>query len=524
MILSLIIFIPILGVLLVSVLPKGPALKTAAFGISLFEFFASLLILKNFDTATAAIQMAERYPWIKSLGVQYFVGIDGISIWLVLLTTFLTPLILLGAWNSIEKAERSFLIHMLILESALIGTFLSLDLVLFYVFFELSLIPMYFIIGMWGGARRIYATLKFFIYTMVGSLLMLVAIMALIFMYKDQFGTFSASLLDIYKVQIPFVAGHFSNPQTLMFFAFCLAFGIKVPLFPLHTWLPDAHVEAPTPGSVILAGVMLKLGTYGFMRFVLPLFPEATQYWGWLFLVLAVVGIVYGALVAMVQPDIKKLVAYSSVSHMGYVVLGIFALNTYGLTGGLYQMLNHGISTGALFLLVGMIYERTHSRDIDKYGGLATVMPIYTILFFIVTLSSIAVPGTNGFIGEFLILMGAFVMKPTYAYVAVFGVILGAAYMLWMFKRVFFGKKGSLVEGHELHDVNTREIAVLAPIIILIFWMGLMPQHFLNWSQTSVDHLAQHRAEYQLTVMGEEPPAVVVPEVTTEVPAEKETK
>lgn len=505
MILSLTIFLPLVGLLLVGLMPKGAAAKSAALAVAIAEFFVSLLIVSSFDSTTPALQMVERYPWIESLGATYFVGVDGISIWLVILTTFLTPLILLGAWNNIEKGEKFFLVHMLLLETALIGTFLAMDIVLFYVFFEISLIPMYFIVGMWGGPRRIYATLKFFIYTMLGSLLMLVAIMAMMFMAYDQFGSLSASLLDLYKLQIPFVAGSFLNPQTLMFFAFCLAFAIKVPLFPLHTWLPDAHVEAPTPGSVILAGVMLKLGTYGFMRFVLPLFPEATMYWGWLFIVLAVIGIVYGALVAMVQPDIKKLVAYSSVSHMGYVVLGIFALNAYGLTGGLYQMLNHGISTGGLFLLVGIIYERTHSRDIAKYGGLAAVMPIYTIFFFIVTLSSIAVPGTNGFIGEFLILMGAFQAKPVYAYVAVTGVILGAAYMLWMFKRVFFGPAGELVqdEHHPLKDMTAREITVLVPLVVMIFWMGISPQDFLNKSKASLDHLTEHVADYELTIKGE---------------------
>ncbi|MEQ1878381.1 MAG: NADH-quinone oxidoreductase subunit M [Bdellovibrionia bacterium] len=504
MILSLTIFFPLVGALLVCMLPKGAPAKIAALAVATIEFVISLGILAGFDATTPALQMAEMYEWIPSLGSSYFVGVDGISLWLVILTTFLTPLILLGAWNTIEKSEKFFLFHMLLLETALIGTFLSMDIVLFYVFFEISLVPMYFIVGMWGGPRRIYATLKFFIYTMLGSLLMLVAIMSLLFMTVDQFGGFNASILQLYKLQIPFVEGGFLNPQTLMFFAFCLAFAIKVPLFPLHTWLPDAHVEAPTPGSVILAGVMLKLGTYGFMRLVLPLFPEATMSWGWLFLALAVIGIVYGALVAMVQPDIKKLVAYSSVSHMGYVVLGIFALNTYGLTGGLYQMLNHGISTGALFLLVGIIYERTHSREIAKYGGLAAEMPIFTIFFFIVTLSSIAVPGTNGFIGEFLILMGAFMLKPVYAYIAVTGVILGAAYMLWMFKRVFFGPAGSIVtdDAEHLKDLSWREISVLTPIVIMIFWMGISPQDFLNKSKASVDYLSNNVSNYELEIKG----------------------
>jgi NADH-quinone oxidoreductase subunit M len=293
------------------------------------------------------------------------------------------------------------------------------------------------------------------------------------------------------------------NPQTLLFFAFSLAFAIKVPMFPLHTWLPDAHVEAPTPGSVILAGVMLKMGSYGFLRFVIPLFPDASQHFAWFFLFLGVVGIIYGALVAMVQPDIKKLVAYSSVSHMGYVMIGLFALNTYGVTGSIYQMLNHGVSTGALFLLVGMIYERTHSREIERYGGLAKALPIFAILFVIVTMSSIAVPMTNGFIGEFLILLG------TFGAFAVTGVVLGAAYMLWMVKRVFFGPAGELVkdESHPLHDLNPREIAVMAPLIVLIFWMGIFPNHFLDYSKASIDHLVRSKDRYQLTIQTDAPAA-----------------
>jgi NADH-quinone oxidoreductase subunit M len=416
--------------------------------------------------------------------VSYFLGIDGISFWLILLTTFLTPLTILGSWTAIEKKLRGFLVAMLVLETTMLGTFVAMDAILFYTFFELSLVPMYFLIGIWGGQRRIYATLKFFIYTMVGSLFMLLGIIAMMFYAQDQLGVISASLLDFYKLKIPFVAGEILSTQTLLFFAFSLAFAIKIPLFPFHTWLPDAHVEAPTPGSVILAGVMLKMGTYGLLRFSIPMFPQASEYYSWVFLLVGAVGIVYGALVAMVQPDVKKLVAYSSVSHMGYIVLGLFSFNVYGVNGGLYQMLNHGISTGALFLLVGMIYERTHSREISKYGGLASAAPIFTIVFFIVTLSSIAVPMTNGFVGEFYILMGAYMGARPYAYVAVAGVVLGAAYMLWMVKRIFYGEKGALVVEHEKHglDLSSREILVMAPLIFLIFWMGLFPGHFLWWS------------------------------------------
>jgi NADH-quinone oxidoreductase subunit M len=358
------------------------------------------------------------------------------------------------------------------------------------------------LVGVWGGPRRLYATMKFFIYTMAGSLFMLVAIIALIFLTQEQFGTMSASILDFYKLQLPFVANSFLNTQTLLFFAFTLAFAIKVPMFPLHTWLPDAHVEAPTAGSVILAAVMLKMGTYGFMRFVIPIFPSATEYWAWLLMLLGVVGIIYGALVAMVQPDIKKLVAYSSVSHMGYVMLGLFALNIYGATGGLYQMLNHAVSTGALFFLVGMIYEKTHSRQISDYGGLARVAPLYTIVFLIVTFSSIAVPLTNGFVGEFLILLGSFQAKPIFALFAVTGVIFGAVYMLWAVKRVFFGGDGKMITAHadEDLDINAREIFVLLPLVILIFWMGIFPNDFLNWSKASLENWTANRAHYELTI------------------------
>lgn len=477
---------------------------------SSLHFLFSLVLLLRFDTSTHALQFVEQVPWVPSFGISYFLGVDGISIWLVMLTTFLTPLTVLGSWSSIDKKVKGFHIGMLALESTMIGTFLAMDAVLFYVFFEASLIPMYFMIGIWGGARRIYATVKFFIYTMFGSLFMLVALIALMFMTREMLGgQMSASLLDFYKLDIPFVGGEFLNTQTLLFFAFALAFAIKVPMFPFHTWLPDAHVEAPTPGSVILAGVMLKMGTYGFMRLGLPLFPEAVSYWSWLFMLLAVVGIIYGALVAMVQPDIKKLVAYSSVSHMGYVVLGLFAFNAYGLTGGLYQMLNHGISTGALFLMVGMIYERTHSREISKYGGLAPVAPWYTILFIIVTMSSIAVPMTNGFVGEFLILLGSFEASPVFAGFAVLGVVLGATYMLWMVKRVFFGKEGEIVIQYKEKglDLNMREAIVMAPLILLIFWMGLLPNHFLNFSKVSLDHLEANMGNYELTVHSPTEPA-----------------
>jgi len=501
MLLSLLIFLPLFFAFVVAILPEK-AIRPASLAMSLFHFLLACVLFYRFDPHKATLQLVERAPWVPTFGISYFVGIDGISFWLVLLSAFLTPLVVLGSWTAIHKSIRAFHICLFLLLTSTIGTFVAMDAILFYVFFETSLIPMYFMVGVWGGTRRLYATTKFFIYTMAGSLFMLVAIVALIFMTQDQLGEMSASLLDFYKLQIPFVANSFMNTQTLLFFAFSLAFAIKVPMFPVHTWLPDAHVEAPTPGSVILAAVMLKMGTYGFMRFVLPMFPAATEYWAWLFMLLGVVGIIYGALVAMVQPDVKKLVAYSSVSHMGYVMLGLFALNVYGSTGGLYQMLNHGVSTGALFLLVGMIYEKTHSRQISDYGGLARVAPIYTIAFLIVTFSSIAVPLTNGFVGEFLILLGSFQANRVFTLFAVLGVILGAVYMLWAVKRVFFGGDGKLVTEHagEDLDIGAREMIVLAPFVILIFWMGLFPNDFLNWSKASVNNLIENRTHYELTI------------------------
>ncbi len=506
MILSVVVFLPLIFALGMTFWPNEKTLRPLALGLSLIEFAISLGVLARFDSTSAALQMVERYPWIERFGITYFLGIDGLSIWLIILTTFLVPIIVLGSWTSIDKRVKGFHAALFVLQTAMLGTFLAIDAIFFYLFWELSLVPMYFMIGIWGGQRRIYATVKFFIYTMLGSVLMLVAIIYMMYLTQEASGVMSASLLDFYKLQIPFVGGQFFSLQTLLFFAFALAFAIKVPVFPFHTWLPDAHVEAPTPGSVILAGVMLKMGTYGFLRWVIPLFPESAEYYAWLFMLVGVIGIIYGAVVAMVQPDIKKLVAYSSVSHMGYVLIGLFAFNEFGLTGSLYQMLNHGISTGALFLMVGMIYERTHSREISKYGGLAGVLPVFTILFFIVTLSSIAVPMTNGFIGEFLILLGTYKSYAPFAYAAVTGVVLGAVYMLWMFKKVFFGEKGELVrdEAHPLHDLSLREIAVMVPLIIMIFWMGLFPNQFINVSKSSIDHLIKDRANYQLVIQGEQ--------------------
>ncbi len=501
MFLSLLIFLPLVFALVLALVPER-WVRPSALLLSVLHFLFSCVLFYRFDPQKATLQLVEHASWVPTFGINYFVGVDGISFWLVLLSTFLTPLVVLGSWRSITSRVRAFHLAIFVLLTSTLGTFLAMDAILFYVFFETSLIPMYFLIGVWGGPRRLYANMKFFIYTMAGSLFMLLAIIALIFMTQEQSGTMSASILDFYHLQIPFVGNTFLSTQTLLFFAFSLAFAIKVPMFPFHTWLPDAHVEAPTPGSVILAAVMLKMGTYGFMRFVLPMFPAAVESWSWLFLLLGVVGIIYGALVAMVQPDLKKLVAYSSVSHMGYVMLGLFAFNIYGATGALYQMLNHGVSTGALFLLVGMIYEKTHTRQIGDYGGLAKVAPLFTIAFLLVTFSSIAVPLTNGFIGEFLILLGTFQSHQVFGGLAVLGVILGAVYMLWAVKRVFFGAEGKVIREHhgEGFDIGARELCVLTPFVILIFWMGLFPNDFLNWSKSSVENFVQHRGHYELNL------------------------
>ena len=513
--LSIIVFFPLVVAAVVACVPENKAklIRVASLAGTFLHFALSLLILSRFDNTTPNLQLAEQHAWIPELGISYFLGIDGISLWLVLLTTFLGPLVVLSSWTGIAERVKAFHIAMLALQTAMIGSFLAMDAILFYTFFELALVPMYFMIGIWGGTRRIYATLKFFIYTMVGSLLMLAAIIYLMFTARDTLGQMTSNMVVLYQLKLPFVAGTLLNAQTLLFWAFALAFAIKVPMWPVHTWLPDAHVEAPTPGSVILAAVMLKMGTYGFLRFAMPLFPEAAEYFSGVFLILGLIGIIYGALVAMVQPDIKKLVAYSSVSHMGYVVIGMFAMNEFGVGGAIYQMLNHGISTGALFFLVGMVYERTHSREIKRYGGLAKAMPIFTIAFIIITMSSIAVPMTNGFIGEFLILLGTFQSKKVLAVFAVTGVILGAAYMLWMVKRVFFGPEGELVadKKHPLHDLSPREIAVLVPMIVMVFWMGLFPNFFLDRMRPSVSHWVLNRDAYNLNVTAaanQNPPSI----------------
>jgi NADH-quinone oxidoreductase subunit M len=486
------------------------AIRAFSLMLTTVVFFLSLKLFIGFET-NAEMQFVKQVPWLPSFGISYKVGIDGMSLFLVLLVTFLMPLSVLSTFSAITERVKEFYICMLLLETAMIGAFVALDLFLFYVFWELMLIPMYFLIGMWGGERRIYATIKFFIFTMVGSLLMLVGILVLVFAHKNQMGELTFELSRLYAVHLS------EGTQWLLFLAFALSFAIKVPMFPFHTWLPDAHVEAPTAGSVILAGVLLKMGGYGFIRFAMPLFPEAAIKAIPLIVTLAIIGIIYGALVAMVQKDVKKLVAYSSVSHLGFVMLGLFALNTQGVEGAIYQMLGHGLSTGALFLLVGIIYERRHTRMIDSFGGLAKVMPVYTVFFMITMLSSVGLPGLNGFVGEFLILVGAFKAKALWAVLAASGVVLGAIYMLWMYQRVFFGPIKHAVN-EKLSDLNLREIVVFVPILALMFFMGVYPKPFLSRMEPAVNkfiaEVTEKRMAYDEKSDAED--VVVVVELETE--------
>jgi len=489
--LSYLIAVPLVGALVVLFAPRQSVgfIRFWSTLITLFEFCLSLRLLhEKFNTSEFRFLVEK--PWIESLGIGYTLGVDGVSLWLVLLTTFMTPIALYCSWSSVQTKVKEFALSFLILEAAMLGAFVALDLFLFYIFWELMLVPMYLIVGIWGGKNRVYAAVKFFLYTMVGSLLMLVAILYLALQYKALAGNYSFDIRELYRVVLPHSA------QYWLFAAFALSFAIKVPMFPFHTWLPDAHVEAPTGGSVILAAVLLKLGTYGFLRFAMPFFPWAAHHLAPSLAVLAVIGILYGAYCAWVQQDIKKLVAYSSVSHLGFVMLGVFAMNIAGVSGAILQMVSHGVSTGALFILVGVIYERRHTREITEFGGLAKSMPLYAIIFLIVTMSSIGLPGTNGFIGEFLILNGTFISdklsfpRLSVAFAAL-GVILAAVYMLHLVQKMFWGPLDVEKNG-KLPDLSSRELRLLLPLVAMIFVMGLYPRPMLVRMQPAVDDLVVH--------------------------------
>ncbi len=483
-ILSLITYIPLVGAILVSLMSENnkKMIRFVTFSVLVIDFIVSLPLFFYFDPSTYHMQFVERVPWIKSMGFQYYIGIDGISLFLVLLTTFLTPIAQLSTWSAIDKKVKMFNIVILLLQTGMLGVFISLDIFLFYVFWEIQLIPMYLMIGIWGGPNRVFATMKFFLYTFAGSVLMMIAIMALYFLNHHFTGVYTTDMVQLMKTPLPL------HLQMWMFIAFLLAFAIKVPMWPFHTWLPWAHVEAPTAGSVILAGVLLKMGTYGFLRFNLPMFPQMTHEFASFVVALSIIGIFYGAFVAMVQPDIKKLVAYSSVSHLGYSMLGMFALTQTGMEGSILQMINHGVSTGALFLTVGIIYERRHTRLISEYGGLASLIPVFATFFMIFTLSSIAVPGTNGFVGEFMILLGAFESNHIYGIIVAFGGLFSAVYMLTMYKRVVF-LKVTKPKNLGLKDMNKREWAYMVPLLIFVFWIGIYPNTFLSKMRVSVEHL-----------------------------------
>ena len=525
-ILTVVTFLPLAGALVLLFFNKDNKnlVRWWANLVGLAGFLVSVPLFFWFDYDNAGeMQFVERVPWIDALGVEYAVGIDGISLLLVLLTTLLGSIAILSSWESIQDRTKEYYIFMLLLQTGMLGVFVALDFFMFYVFWEVMLVPMYFLIGVWGGARKLYAAIKFFLYTLVGSVLLLLGILVLYFQYP----TIAA--------RIPEIAAQFGSERTFdilafhaigqylsfeiqywVFLVFFVGFAIKVPMFPFHTWLPDAHVEAPTAGSVILAGVLLKMGTYGFVRFSLPILPEASVYFVPFMITLSIIAIIYGALVAMMQKDMKSLVAYSSVSHMGFVMLGMFALNPNGLNGSILQQINHGITTGALFLIVGIIYERRHTRLISEFGGLSTIMPVYATIFLIMTLSSIGLPLMNGFIGEFVILQGALQENLWWAVAGASGIVLGAAYMLWLYQRTMFGKLDNSAN-EKLPDLNLREFVTFAPLVILVFWIGIYPAPFLDALEEPVNKIvAAVRPDYfqteQLEAFDESAPAVVAAE------------
>jgi NADH-quinone oxidoreductase subunit M len=481
-ILTFVTFLPAAGMFVVLLLPgsRTRAIKIAANVFAGLVFLATLLLLVRFDAASGDMQFVERLPWIKAIGAQYLLGLDGISLLLVLLTSLLTFVATLSSWGAVKTRLKEYYVFMLLLETGMIGVFLALDLILFYVFWEVVLVPMYFLIGVWGGERRLYAAIKFFLYTLFGSVAMLVGILIL----RGAHQTFDWTAMVAAGTVVP------AALQGWIFLAFFLGFAIKVPMVPFHTWLPDAHVEAPTAGSVILAGVLLKMGAYGFLRFSLPLLPDASRRFAPVLVGLALVAIVYGALVSLMQKDMKKLIAYSSVSHMGFIMLGLFALTPLAAKGAVLQMVNHGLSTGALFLLVGVLYERRHTRLIAEFGGLAARMPVYAAVFLIIAMSSIGLPGLNGFVGEFMILMGVFPVSWVWTAVAATGIVLGAAYMLWLYQRVMFGKLDNPAN-ETLRDLTVRELATFLPLIVLVFWIGIFPKPFLDLIDKPVERIVR---------------------------------
>src|SRR5437867_1226369 len=484
--LSIILFTPLAGALLLLLIDKQneSAIRWVANVAALAGFLVSVPLWFWYDPATAGFQFVERASWIPSVGAEYFLGVDGLSTLLILLTTMMGTIAVLSSWTAITERLKEYYIFLLLLQTGMLGAFMALDFLLFFLFWEVMLVPMYFLIGIWGSANRLYSAIKFFLYTLVGSVVMLLGILALYFYYHSVSGVYTFDVTQFHKLALPF------NLQWWVFLAFFLGFAIKVPMFPFHTWLPDAHTDAPTAGSVILAAVLLKMGTYGFLRFSLPILPDASKHFVPMMAVLCIIGIVYGALVALAQKDWKRLVAYSSVSHMAMVMLGMFALNPVGITGSIVQQLNHGISTGALFLIVGIVYERRHTREISEYGGLSKVMPVYAAVFLIMTMSSIGLPALNGFIGEFLILQGVFALPRVWAAFAASGVVLGAAYMLYLYQRTMFGKIEN-PKNERLLDMGQREFATFAPLLILAVWMGIYPSPFLRRLEKSVQHIVE---------------------------------
>jgi len=479
-ILSTVILLPILGSLLILVLKRSAELtaKIIALVTSVLTFLVSIPLFTNFDKSTYKMQFVERHNWIPDWNIYYYIGVDGISVLFVLLSTLTAILCVLISWTAIKIKVKEFYISILLTTASMIGVFCSLDFFLFYIFWEAMLIPMFLIIGVWGGPNRVYAAIKFFLFTLVGSVLMLVGIIVLYFYAGRTF-----DILELTSKTYPY------QMQFWLFWAFFAAFAVKVPMFPVHTWLPDAHTEAPTAGSVILAAILIKMGAYGFLRFSIPLFPEAATAMTPVMLTLSVIAIIYGAVICLAQTDLKRLIAYSSVSHMGFVTLGIFALNSQGVEGGILQMINHGVVTGALFLSVGIVYERTHTRQIADYGGLATIMPVYAGFFMVFTLAAVGLPGTNGFIGEFLIILGGFTASRLAGVLAATGIIIGAGYMLWLYQRIFFTRINQKIAG--LDDMYMREALALLPMLILVFWIGVYPTPFLGFMHASVEHLLQ---------------------------------